>query len=271
MTVESAPPTVGVALAQIAAVASQVGELKSYRIVAAFEREILGGRLPVGARLPTEEELCDILGVSRSVVRDSVRTLVARGLLNVRQGSGTTVAEPNDGAFSNALLGLLTRFGFSMGEVFDARATIETSLVALAAKNGTSEDWDLLDATYEAFADAVARGDSEEATRKHARFHAGILEAVHQPALALMLKPMYELTLVSGLGSVRRNSPEDWVVEAHLPILAALRTGNADEAVKAMVAHYEVSTRPQPYQEIMQIPFAEAYYQYETRPEHLAG
>lgn len=271
MTVQSAPPTVGIALRQIAAVASHSGELKSSRIVAAFEREILGGQLPVGSRLPTEEELCDILGVSRSVVRDSVRTLVARGLLNVRQGSGTTVAEPNDAAYSNAMLGLLTRFGFTMGEVFDARATIETSLVALAAKNGTPQDWDSLEATYETFADAVARDDSEEATRSHASFHHQILEAVHQPALALMLRPMYELTLVSGLGSVRRDSPEDWVVEAHLPILDALRAGDADDAVKAMASHYEVSTRPQPYQEIMQISFADVYYEYEGRTQQLPG
>lgn len=261
MTVQSAPPNMGTALAQIAANAGRMGELKSNRVVAAFEREILGGRLPAGARLPTEDELCDILGVSRSVIRDSVRTLVARGLLTVRQGRGTTVAEPTDTAFSNALLGLLTRFGLSLGEVFEARATIETSLVALAAENGNAEDWDLLEATYDAFAEAVDRDDSEAATQAHARFHTQILEALHQPALTLMLRPMSELTIVSGLGSVRRDSPEDWVVEAHRPILDALRAGDADQAVRAMASHYEMSTQPQHYQAMLKVPFAEAYYQ----------
>ena len=89
-----------------------------------------------------------------------------------------------------------------MGDVVQARAVIDTSLVALAAKNGTAEDWQALEAAYEAFAEAVDRGDNEAATESHAAFHGQILEAVHQPALTVMLRPMADLTLVSGGASV---------------------------------------------------------------------
>jgi GntR family transcriptional repressor for pyruvate dehydrogenase complex len=260
LTVQPTSTSVATAIAQIAAGAVQVSELKSDRIVAAFERQILSGRLPPGARLPTEDELCESLGVSRTVVRDSVRALVARGLLTVRQGRGTTVAEPSDAAYSNAMLALLTRFEFSMREVFQARATIETSLVALAAKNGTPEDWDALEAAYTSFAEAVSRDDRDAATSSHARFHAHILAAVHQPALTLMLRPMSDLTIVCGAGSVRPGHPEDWEVEAHEPILAALKAGNGEDAIRALTAHYKVSTRPEPYQAVMDHPFADAYF-----------
>jgi len=103
--------------------AAALGDLKSERIVLAIELQVLSGKLPSGARLATEGELCDILGVSRSVVRDSMRTLVARGLVTFRQGLETTVAQ----------------------------------------------------------------GDNESAGNYHRQVHAGILDAVHQPALILML------------------------------------------------------------------------------------
>lgn len=252
--------SIGTALADIAAAAGQLGDLKSDRIVQAFERQILSGRLPAGARLPTEDELCRILGVSRSVVRDAVRILVARGLLTVRQGRGTAVAEPSDASYSNAMLGLLTRFGLTMGQVFEARATIETSLVGLAAKNGTPDDWAALDAAYKALSEAVARDDRAAAINSHARIHAQILEAVHQPALLLMLRPMSDLTIASAAGSVRPGVQGDWEVEMHEPILAALKASDPDEAIRAMAAHYELSTRPVPHYAVMDRPFAEAYY-----------
>lgn len=258
MSSPSDSPSVSTVIAEIAARAGQAGELKSDRVVLAFERQILSGRLPSGVRLPTEEELCQVLGVSRSVVRDSVRTLVARGLVNVRQGRGTTVAEPSDAAFTNALLVLLTRSGLTMGEVFQARATIETSLVELAAKNGTPDDWEALEEAYDAFSDAVSRGDTQAATHSHARVHERILEAVHQPALTLILRPMSDLTSVSGAASV--NSPEDWEVEAHAPILAALKAGDPSDATRAMAAHYEVSTRDEHYQSFLEQRFADAYF-----------
>lgn len=260
MTVKLDESSVATVISDIAVGAGQIGELKSERIVHAFERQILNGRLPAGARLPTEGELCDILGVSRSVVRDSIRILVARGLVTVRQGRGTTVAQPTDAAYSNAMLVLLTRSGFTMGDVYNARATIETTLVGLAAKNGTEADWEALAESYDRFALAVERGDVEEAGASHASFHARILEAVRQPALALMLRPMADLTIVSSAASVLRTFSGDWEVEAHAPILAALKAGDPEAATRAMRAHYELATRPEPYQAFMNLPFSEAYF-----------
>jgi GntR family transcriptional repressor for pyruvate dehydrogenase complex len=260
LTIELVVPAVGSVLDEIAATVGAVGDLKSDRVVMALERHILSGSLPSGTRLPTEAELCAILGVSRSVIRDSVRTLVARGLLTVRQGRGTTVTEPSDAAFSNAMLVLLTRAGLTMGDVVQARAVIDTSLISLAAKNGTVEDWQALEAAYDAFADAVDRGDNEAATESHASFHGRILEAVHQPALTVMLRPMADLTIVSAGASVQRTSVGDWEVEAHAPILAALKAGDAEEATRAMAAHYEVLMSPASYKAFLARPFADAYF-----------
>lgn len=262
MTTQLSIPSLDVVLDDIAAHARQVGDLKSDRIVEAFERQILSGRLAPGARLPTEGELCAILDVSRSVVRDAVRILVAHGLVTVRQGRGTTVAEPNGVAFSNALLVLLSRSGLTMGEVLEARATIDISMVELAAANGTEDDWDRLDAAYGAFEAAVARDDVDAASAAHSELHAGILTAIHQPILTMLLRPMSELTTVVSAASVRPGCPQDWELEAHIPILAALRAGDGEAAKRAMIAHYEVfeATKPEHYLTFLDKRFADAYF-----------
>jgi DNA-binding FadR family transcriptional regulator len=60
-------------------------------VVNAIESEIFAGRLVVSARLPPERELSERLGVSRTVLREAVRILVTKGLLETRHGFGTTV------------------------------------------------------------------------------------------------------------------------------------------------------------------------------------
>ena len=172
-------------------------ELKSDRVASELERRILGGELEPGARLPTEGELGEILGVSRSVVRDAIRTLVARGLVTVRQGQGMAVAEPSDAAFGQALIALLARSDLTMGDVIDARATIETRLVPLAARAGEKRDWEHLDEVCTAFEEAVEASDWEVVRRTHLEFHLGLMRALHQPALEMFLTPMTEIILVS--------------------------------------------------------------------------
>src|ERR1700679_2767227 len=134
-------------------------ELKSDRVAAELERRILSGELAPGDRLPTEGELGAMLSVSRSVIRDAIRTLIARGLITVRQGQGTTVAAPSDAAFAHALVALLARSELTMGDVIDARGTIESSLVPLAVETATEADLDALAAAHAAFAEAVADGE----------------------------------------------------------------------------------------------------------------
>lgn len=241
-------------------VAQKVGDLKSDRVVAVFEQQILSGELAPGTTLPTEAELCELLGVSRTVVRDAVRALVARGLLLVRQGRGTVVAEPSDAAFAEAMVALLARSDLTMRDVMEARAAIEALVVDLAARARTDDDLRILEEAYGSLEDAVARGDAEAAAQAHATFHAGVLQAAHQPALALMLTPMSKVAVVTGSASVRRGSMEDWELAAHRPILDAIRDQDATAATHAMREHFAVSMRPAAYGEFLDRPFAQAYF-----------
>jgi DNA-binding FadR family transcriptional regulator len=233
-------------------------ELKSDRVAAQLERRILSGQLVPGDRLPTEGELGEILGVSRSVVRDAIRILSARGRVTVRQGRGMTVAEPSDAAFGLALIALLARSDLTMGEVIDARAVIETRLVPLAVEGGLQEDLDHLEEVYGGFAEAVREHDWDAARDNHLAFHVGLVRALHQPALELLLRPLTEVILISS-EPPRLTAPEDWEVETHWPILAALEDRDAAAVERAVAEHYAVIREPARYGEFRARPFREVF------------
>ena len=95
----------------------------SDQVIAALRAQITSGEWPVGARIPTEPELVEQLGVARNTVREAVRALAHNGLLDIRQGSGTYVVATSE------LAGVMHR-RFADADprhVAELRAALETS------------------------------------------------------------------------------------------------------------------------------------------------
>ena len=105
-----------------------------------IQESILFGELPGGAVLPTEPELAQQFGVSRAVVRDATRILMARGLVQVEHGRGVFVTQPDNEAFGEALLLALRRAGASAWDVEQFDQTIFPEVLALAAANARDEE-----------------------------------------------------------------------------------------------------------------------------------
>jgi DNA-binding FadR family transcriptional regulator len=233
------------------------GAKLSDRLAAELERRILLGQPGPGERLPTEAELCELFGVSRSVVRDALRTLGARGLVHVGPGQGIVVTAPSSEVFGTALLLLLVRSELTMREVTEARAAIETQLAPLAAANGAPDDWAQMEGHLQAFVAAVADQRWQVAHGEHLAFHLGILRAVHLPALEIFLNPMHEIILLSSL-PVTADDFELWDVDTHPPILKALRAGDADRARQAVDDHFQAFLNDDRYSAFEATPFRDA-------------
>lgn len=97
--------------------------------------EIASGRWPIGSRIPIEPQLAQLLGVSRGTVREAVKTLVSRGLLEVQQGSGTYVRSGFDPSASLQKLRLA-----SLRDQFEVRRALEVEAARLAAVRHTAKD-----------------------------------------------------------------------------------------------------------------------------------
>jgi DNA-binding FadR family transcriptional regulator len=225
----------------------------SEAVATELEELILRGDLQDGQRLPTEAELGEALGVSRSVLRDAVRTLVARGLLDVRQGHGTVVSAPSSETYGDAMVALLMRSGATIGDVTTARAALEVALAPLAAENGDAADWARMEQHLERFTAAVAEGRWADAHTEHLGFHLGLFGALHLPALEALLAPMATCILLTSFPP-QPDHPLLWEVENHPPILAALRAGDA-AAAQAAIEHHYSDMATEPYAELRSTPF----------------
>jgi GntR family transcriptional regulator, transcriptional repressor for pyruvate dehydrogenase complex len=215
----------------------------SDQVAAELEQRILGGAYAPGDRLPTEPELCVWLGVSRTVVRDALRTLASIGLVTIRQGIGIVVAQPSDAPITHALAIRLQNSDLTIGDVLAARTGLESALAAEAAQTGTAEDWRALWAVFERFESTVREGEWGGAQEGHLRFHQGILRALHLSALELMLQPLQEIIMISSLPPELDNG-SFWDVDAHRAILEALEEGSPPAARRAMLEHFELTKGP---------------------------
>jgi GntR family transcriptional regulator, transcriptional repressor for pyruvate dehydrogenase complex len=218
----------------------------SDRIAIDLGTQIIRGSAAAGSRLPTESELCELYGVSRSVIRDAIRTLSGRGLVEVQRGRGMQISQPSDAPFAQALVILLMRSDLTIADVREARAAIETQLSLLAVDRGHESDWETMAAHLEAHARAVKNRSWGEAHEHHLAFHCSLLEAIRLPALTVILKPMQQIiVLCSSPPQISEGDLERvWTmddVDSHRPILDALRRRDHDAVYAAMQAHFRPS------------------------------
>jgi GntR family transcriptional repressor for pyruvate dehydrogenase complex len=110
------------------------------KIVGQIERRILSGELKVGDQLPSERELSEQFGVSRTAVREAVKTLVEQGLVEVRPGRGTFITNSTSQAARHTL-GLMMKIGQSGNskDLVEVREIFEPEIAALAATRATEE------------------------------------------------------------------------------------------------------------------------------------
>jgi GntR family transcriptional regulator, transcriptional repressor for pyruvate dehydrogenase complex len=222
----------------------------SDRVAVDLGTRIVRGELLPGERLPTESELGDAFGVSRSVIRDAVRTLSAYGLVEVRQGVGMLVSTPGEtSAYSGALIIQLMRSELSVGDVFEARATLETDLAAVAAVRSQESDWEAMEENLAAFNEAVKSCEWARAEMCHLAFHVSLLRATRLPALEILLKPLQEIIMLSSLppSLEGKDLAEVWSIEdarRHRPILDAVRRRDEEGARTAMREHFPLIDNP---------------------------
>jgi len=212
-------------------------------VVAEIERLILSGKLREGERLPPEAKLCRAFGVSRSVIRDAVRTLSERGLLHVQHGQGTVVNPPGESTVADALVLYLLRSDFTIHDVLTARSAIETGVCPIAATRASEDDIKQLAADLAALNEALQRGDWQRVQDEHLAFHLDLLRATHVPALEAMLRPLQHIVMLSSVPP-DASQPEFWEVSAHQAILDAIRARDEDRTRQALREHYTIMQTP---------------------------
>lgn len=195
---------------------------------------IVRGELPAGKPLPIEAELGRKFGASRSVMREAVKILSAKGLIGQRPRVGTYVHPEDrwDLLDAEVLTWILDRrFSHSLvREFLEVRMGIEPAAAALAAVNATDAGKELLHRKLEEMRGAMD-GQSDPVAADIA-FHATILE-ISRNRFYHQLKPIVETALRFSIRLTNKAKGALADYDAHERIYRAIRNGNADAASRA--------------------------------------
>lgn len=209
----------------------------SDQVADAILETIRSQRLRPGDLLPPERELGKQFGVSRTVVREAIRALDAKGLLDVRTGSGARIAAVDSSTAQKATRELAHAITPDFASVIEVRSVLEVAGAGLAAQRATAADLERLHAAADQM---VASRDDEAALLAELAFHRAIATATQNPLFALLHDSISEALVDIGRKSLaRRRAQGASVSEAHRRILDAVAARDPAAAQAAMREHLE--------------------------------
>jgi len=202
---------------------------------------IVAGRFGAGGAMPPEPILCEELGVSRTVVRESVKSLVAKGLIQTGPKVGTRVRPSSQWNWFDAdVIGWQAKAGLTadfIRDIQDLRLIVEPAATRLAAERATREDIAQIEAAYAGMVDAVERNG--DYVRFDLRFHQGMIRASHNRMLEKMDQALGALLRTSfEVSTDKKNGPRD-SLPMHRAVLDAVIAHDPDRAEDAIMVLIE--------------------------------
>lgn len=208
-------------------------------IVQQFHTLIRQGRLKHGDRLPSERSLAEQFGVSRSSVREAIRSLELQGLVQSKRGSGTFIDTANVEGNLDSVMAFITATlstgGADLTDVFEMRHVLEPPIAALAARRATPEDVRRLRGIlFEQRARIDSGGTGVESDTA---FHFALASATHNTALIKVVSAVEDILQLSRDRSLQEPGRPLRSLESHWEILQTIEAGDSARAQQAMEHH----------------------------------
>lgn len=209
------------------------------QLVERLSRELTDRTLEPGSRLPSERQLAERFQISRPVVREVLRQLQERGLIEIYPGSGAFVRSVSTLDAARMTDGLYRRGQATPRHLVDARLVLECRAASLAAHEATEKDLAAMEAALHRFDTATTVIERAQADLA---FHALVARTSRNPVLELMFgsitRFVFELMLRSldDPSVVRRGVPQ------HEEVVRAIRAGDETSAASAMHTHISLAT-----------------------------
>ncbi len=215
---------------------TQIQSARLYeKIVEQIEAQVLEGKLHYGDRLPTERELAEKFGVSRTAVREAVKALREKGLVDSHPGRGTFITDGASRAMRDSL-GFMIKIGAAEGSdhLVETREILEPEIAALAAERASDQDIALLRRAVETM-DATL-DDADAFIEADLGFHLALARATQNVLIPTLIDPIVDL--------LREHRKRIFLVNGaargqfhHKRILDAVVRRDAEAARQAMRAH----------------------------------
>jgi DNA-binding FadR family transcriptional regulator len=217
--------------------------------------QMIIGQMRPGASLPSEGELAAKFGVSRVTVREAVKMLAGRGLLDLGRGRRAIVREPDGTALGDFISWILQYDPKGMFDLVEVRLSLEVHSVALAAQRANRPALAAIESRLQAMREAGVVMDALDDDRNaELAFHkadVGFHEAIAMASgnrilislFEAMALPLQRSFFMSRRGRQQRGRDSKLTIEAHERILACVRAGDVFAAETAMREHLEEAGR----------------------------
>ena len=213
--------------------------VKSTRIYEEIVRQvkqlIAEGKLKSGDQLPPERDLAEKFMVSRTSVREALRALQSRGLIEIRAGEGTFVRDISVETLIEPLALVILPHREAVGELFEARRLLEPAIAALAARRATPEDIAEMARILEEQAKEIAQGRT--GLSQDAAFHGAMAASAHNRAISRIDGALMDLLTQSREESLHTPGRPTRSHEDHQRILEAIRRRDEVGAHRAVLDH----------------------------------
>lgn len=211
----------------------------SEQVADQLQEMIIGKHVAPGEKFPGERELAEQLAVSRTVVREAIRILSVRGLVEIKQGSGTYVRELSSEA-AVASIGLLLqgRGGLvSFEDLYQVRRMIEIEVAGLASERARDDDIEAMEEAIAKMAESVEV--PEQFIRYDLDFHSSLVAAAHNELIPILLEPIVDCLLAFRLLAYRydRMAAIEGALLHHRNILARVKAHDPAGARRSMLEH----------------------------------
>jgi len=210
---------------------------KVYEGVAKQIERLILKKLRPGDKLPSERELAELLAVSRSSIRDAIRSLELTGMVEPRQGAGTIVREISSDSLVNPLANARKRKEELIGELLDFRMMLEPPLAARAATRVSSDEVSEMEEILERQEKKVRGGEST--IGEDSEFHYAVALASGNSVVLKVLDTLMDLLRDSRERSLQVEGRQQKSVAGHRRILDALKRHDSEAAKVAMRRHIE--------------------------------
>ena len=205
-------------------------------VVDKITNSIINGELSDGELLPPENQLCEIFGISRSILREAIRVLVSKGLVEVKQGYGTSARLPRINVPEEAVRNYLMTNTFSLQQLMEIRTPIEVEVARLAAERREEKDLTMMDKSLQ-----MMNTDSNS-VEKYANadeiFHKAIIDASNNPLFGIMIRSIMGNLHISRQLAIRHFGVE-MVIQEHGSIFEAIKNQKPSIAATKMKEHMD--------------------------------
>jgi len=214
----------------------------SEQVAKQLAARITAGDWQPGEKLPSEAELCKAFSVGRSSLREALTSLAFIGLIRVRAGGGSYIADQPSAYLTSSWLrnGQLTS-AKAFGEFVEARLILETEVVGLCAERITLEELDEIELLVDQMKASVH--DASGFSRLDLSFHLCIGEAAKNKVLSNILAGIREKSMELITKSLLIDEGMENALRGHVKILDAIRQRNPAKAREAMRIHLQLFQR----------------------------